>query len=96
MAGNRRHTLRFRLQLAFLLLSLLPAIGLTLILLQSLPWALDQWASPGVRQTFENALLVTGDTLARVKNDLRQRWSLSRPTKSRSSGTLISLPSVMS
>ncbi len=77
MAGNRRHTLRFRLQLAFLLLSLLPAIGLTLILLQSLPWALDRWASPGVRQTFENALLVTGDTLARVKNDLRQRWSLS-------------------
>lgn len=77
MAGKRRGTLRFRLQAAFLLLSLLPAIGLTLILLQSLPWALDRWASPGVRQTFENALLVTNDTLTRVKNDLRQRWSLS-------------------
>ncbi|MDZ4805333.1 MAG: ATP-binding protein [Candidatus Eisenbacteria bacterium] len=77
MAGERRGTLRFQLQVAFLLLSLLPAVILTLILLQSLPWALDRWASPAVRQTFENALSITNDTLTRIQNDLRQRWSLS-------------------
>jgi nitrogen fixation/metabolism regulation signal transduction histidine kinase len=73
----RRRTLRFRLQVAFLALSLLPGVALTLLLLQSLPWALDQWASPGVRQTFQNALAVAGETLSRIQNDLRQRWSLS-------------------
>lgn len=72
----RRRSLRFRLLVAFLALSL-PGVALTLLLLQSLPWALDQWASPGVRQTFENALSVTGETLSRIQNDLRQRWSLS-------------------
>jgi nitrogen fixation/metabolism regulation signal transduction histidine kinase len=72
----RLRKLRVRLFVTFLALSL-PGVALTLLLLQSLPWALDQWASPGVRQTFENALAVTGETLSRIQNDLRQRWSLS-------------------
>jgi nitrogen fixation/metabolism regulation signal transduction histidine kinase len=77
MAGDRQGTLRFRLQLAFLALTLIPGVLLTFVLLQTLPWALDQWASPGVSRTFENALTVTSETLARIQNDLRQRWSLS-------------------
>jgi len=77
MAGPRHGTLRFRLQLAFLALTLIPGVALTLVLLQTLPWAFDQWASPGVSRTFNNALSVTAETLARIQNDLRQRWSLS-------------------
>ncbi|HEX7879665.1 MAG TPA: ATP-binding protein [Candidatus Eisenbacteria bacterium] len=77
MAGDRHGTLRFRLQLAFLALTLIPGVALTLVLLQTLPWAFDQWASPSVSKTFDNALLVSRETLTRIENDLRQRWSLS-------------------
>jgi hypothetical protein len=48
------------------------------VLSQSLTWAIDQWASPGVRRTFENAIVVSRDTLHRIQNDLRQRWALAR------------------
>src|SRR5262245_33259001 len=75
MPGDRHGTLRFRLQLAFLALALLPGLAFSVVLFQSLPWAIDQWAAPGIKQTFENALSVTAETLARIQNDLRQRWS---------------------
>jgi nitrogen fixation/metabolism regulation signal transduction histidine kinase len=77
MPGDRHGTLRFRLQLAFVVLTLLPALILTIFILRSLPWALDWWASPSVKRTYDNALLVTNETLTRIENDLRQRWSLS-------------------
>lgn len=74
----RRWSLRTRLLAAFLALSLLPGIGLTLVLTRTLPWSFDRWASPGVRLTFENAVAVARNTLARIENDLRQRWVLSQ------------------
>src|SRR5512140_2687299 len=76
MRSTRPWTLRSRLLAAFLLLTLLPALGLTFVITRSLPWAFDKWASPGVRMTFENALVVARDTLSRIENDLRQRWAL--------------------
>jgi nitrogen fixation/metabolism regulation signal transduction histidine kinase len=76
MRPARHWTLRSRLLTAFLLFTLLPGLGLTLVITRSLPWALDRWASPNVKHTFENALLVARDTLSRIENDLRQRWAL--------------------
>lgn len=74
----RRWTLRTRLLVAFLLLSLLPGIGLTVVLTRTLPWALDQWASPAMRATIENAVDVARNTLTRIQDDLRQRWVTSQ------------------
>lgn len=74
----RRWSLRTRLLVAFLLLSLLPGVGLTLVLTRTLPWSFDRWASPGERLTFENAVAVARNTLSRIENDLRQRWALSQ------------------
>lgn len=74
----RRWTLRTRLLIAFLLLSLLPGVGLTLVLTRALPWALDRWASQDMRLTIENAVDVARNTLTRIQDDLRQRWVISQ------------------
>lgn len=78
MQPARRWTLRSRLLTAFLLLTLLPGLGLTFVITRTLPWALDRWATPGVRRTYENALGVARETMDRIQNDLRQRWALAQ------------------
>lgn len=69
-------TLKGQLTFLFLLLTLVPALALTLFSARQIVLAVARWETPGVRQALTGGLEVAQNLLEQAHSDLRQRGQL--------------------